>query len=171
MKRRRFLRRGAVGVTLGTVGCLGTGGEVVVTVTRDVSVHPGTGWIREIPDVSDPDGSISYISRSQAPFDVYFFTSEKQMRRYDAYTSGEDPETEPTGDRDIGRTATETTGGEYKASTKNDGGRQSIDATGPYYFVLDHSDYPAAGGAWPSDMPEPRTIYLDLTVTRQRFGF
>ncbi|RXK50432.1 twin-arginine translocation signal domain-containing protein [Halorientalis pallida] len=170
MERRRFLQRGAVGVALGTVGCLGSGGEVVVTVSREVSVQPGTGWIREIPDVSDPGGSISYISRSQVPFDVYFFTNKKQMQRYDAYTNGEDPEKRPTGNRDIGRTATETTGGEYKASTKNDGGRQTIDEAGPYYFVLDHSDYPAAGGAWPSDMPKRRTIYLDLTVTRQRFG-
>ncbi|WP_299266554.1 hypothetical protein [Halorientalis sp.] len=170
MERRRFLQRGVAAAALGTVGCLGSGGEVVVTVSRDVRIEPGTGWIREIPDVSDPGGSISYISRSQAPFDVYFFTSEQQMGRYDDYTSGEDPAQPPTGDRDIGRTATETDGGQYKASTKDDGARQSIDESGPYYFVLDHSDYPAAGGAWPSDMPKRRSIYLDLTVTRKRFG-
>lgn len=172
MRRRQFLHSGVVGLTVGTVGCLGTGGEVVVTVSREVAVEPGTGWIREIPDVSDPGGSISYITRSQGPFDVYFFTSEKQMRRYSAYTSGEDPAKQPTGNRDIGRTATETkSGGTYKASTKNDGARQAIDATGPYYFVLDHSDYPAAGGAWPEETPERRSIYVDLTVTRKRFGF
>jgi hypothetical protein len=170
MQRRRFLQRGAAGLVLGTVGCLGSGGEVVVTVSRDVAVEPGTGWIREIPDVSDPGGSISYISRSQVPYDVYFFTSEEQMQRYDAYTGGEDPEKHPTGDQNVGRTATETESGNYKASTKNDGGRQSIDETGPYYFVLDHSDYPAAGGARPNDMPERQSIYLDLTVTRKRFG-
>jgi hypothetical protein len=170
MERRKYLQRAVTGVTLGTVGCLGSGGEVVVTVSRDVTVEPGTGWIKEIPDVSDPGGSISYITRSQVPFDVYFFTSERQMRRYDAYTDGEEPEKVPTGDLDIGRTATETSGGEYKASTKNDGGRQSVDASGPYYFVLDHSDYPAAGGARPSDMPERRSIYVDLTVTRKRFA-
>ena len=170
MERRKFLQRAVTGAAVGTVGCLGSGGEVVVTVSRDVSIEPGTGWIREIPDVSDPGGSISYISRSKAPFDVYFFTSRKQMRRYDAYTSGEVPEKLPSGDQDIGRTATETESGDFKASSKNDGGRQSIDESGPYYFVLDHSDYPAAGGARPSEMPDRRSIYLDLTVTKQRFG-
>lgn len=170
MKRRRFLRGGVAGVALGTVGCLGSGGEVVVTVSRDISVEPGTGWIREIPDVSDPGGSISYISRSQVPFDVYFFISKQQMQRYDAYTSGEGPAKTPTGNQEIGRTATETESGRYKASSKKDGGRQPIDATGPYYFVLDHSDYPAAGGAHPSDMPKRQSVYLDLTVTRKRFG-
>ncbi|MFB6084843.1 MAG: hypothetical protein ABEJ94_11440 [Halorientalis sp.] len=171
MDRRRFLRHGAVGVTLGTVGCLGIGGEVVVRVQRTVSVEPGSGWIKEIPDVSDNGGTISYISRAQAPFDVYFFTSQRQMRQYDAYVGGDAPRNHPAGDRAIGGTATVTDAGNYAATTTENGGRQPIDETGPYYFVLDHSDYPAAGGARPREIARPRSIYLDLTVTRKRFGF
>ena len=168
MKRRTFLRSALPGTALGASGCLGLGGEVVVSVAKEIGVEPGTGWIREIPDVSDPGGAISYIARAQTPFDVYFFTSERQMRRYHAYTSGEDPEQTPTGDQSVGRTAIETQSGTFKATSKNDGGRQTIDEAGPYYFVLDHSDYPAAGGARPAEIAERQTIYLDLTVTRKR---
>ncbi|WP_336001303.1 hypothetical protein [Halorientalis halophila] len=170
MQRRQFLQAVAGGTTLGSAGCLGIGGDLVVTVQKDVSVEPGTGWIKEIPDVSDSGGEIAYTARSRAPFDVYFFTSAEAMRRYDAYTSGEEPESTPPGDQDVGRTATSTGGDRYEATSANDGGRQPIEGSGPYYFVLDHTDYPAAGGARPDEMPERRSIFLDLTVTRQRFG-
>ena len=59
MERRRFLRRGAVGVTLGTVGCLGSGGEVVVTVKSEYYRGWGTYFERRT------DGDVSYDDTNQ----------------------------------------------------------------------------------------------------------
>jgi hypothetical protein len=76
MNRRSVVRTMRAGLAAVESGCLG-GGEVVVTVTRDVHVEPGRAWMeRAIPDVSDPGRAIQYIVRSETPFDVYFFTDE-----------------------------------------------------------------------------------------------
>jgi len=169
MDRRAFV--GALGAAVSTAGCLGGGNEIVVTVRRDVSVQPGTGWVTEIPDVSDDGGAISYVSHASERYDVHFFVGEDRIEQYRTYTSEteSDPAGTPSGDRDVSRTATDAGDGQYQATSADDGGRQSIDATGPYYFVLDHSDYPT-GGARPEEYADPLTVHLDLTVTEQRFG-
>jgi len=170
MDRRSFLRAVGVGTALGTAGCIGGGGKVVVTIQREIAVSPHSGWAKEIPDVSDPGGAISYISRAGKPFDVYFFTSADQMQQYRAFINREEPNVMPPGNREIGGTATDVGDGMYRATSKDDGGRQPIDAQGPCYFVLDNSNYPTAGGAYLEDPPSPRTIFLDLTVSQKRFG-
>jgi hypothetical protein len=170
MDRRSFLRGVGVGTVAGTAGCIGGGGKVVVNVQREISVRPRTGWIKEIPDVSNPGGAISYVSRASDAYDVYFFTSAAQVEQYQAFTDGEEPDHMPPGDRTIGGTATAVSKDTYRATSRDDGGRQSIGASGPYYFVLDNSNYPTAGGAYLRDPPTERSIYLDLTVSKQRFG-
>lgn len=170
MNRRSFLRGAAAAGCLGGAGCIGGGGEIVTNIQREISVKPGEGWSERIPAVLDNGGAVSYVTRARLPYDVYFFTSEAQMRAYRAFTDGEEPDRLPTGDRSVGRTATPVGERMHKATSKNDGGRQEIEGTGPYYFVLDNSDYPAAGGAYPSAQPSSRSIFLDLTVTRKRFG-
>ncbi|MFB6165518.1 MAG: hypothetical protein ABEJ31_10205 [Haloarculaceae archaeon] len=174
MDRRTYLRTaatGAVGLAGATAGCIGGGGEVVVNVQRTVTVQPGASWHTEIPDVSGEGGAISYVAKADAPFDVYFFLSEDQYDRYRAYLHGEtDGGSLPAGDQEIGRTATQAGQHTYRASTDDDGARQPIDAAGPYYFVVDHSDYPPAGGAFPRDPPERRRVSVSLTVTKQQFS-
>lgn len=170
MERRTFLCAVGAGAVLGTTGCIGGGGKIVVNIQREIVVRPHTGWIKEVPDVSDPGGAISYVSRADEAYDVYFFTSETQVQQYRAFTDGEEPSRMPPGNREIGGTATPVGSDMYKATSEDDGGRQSIDAQGPYYFVLDNSNYPTAGGAYLQDEPSPRTIFLDLTVSQKRFG-
>lgn len=164
MNRRRFLSTVALGGVVGSAGCLGTGGEVITSVRQTITVEPGSGWVEEIPD---DGGQIAYITRARRPYDVYFFTSDEQIKQYRAYLAGESPDETPAGDQDIGRTATESSG-DYMAKTDDDGGRQPIDADGPYYFVLDNSDYPASGAYPAEDAPKNRRIFLDLSVTARQ---
>jgi len=170
MNRRTFLQT-ATGVgVLGTAGCIG-GGEVIVEVQRDVSVRPYSGWAEEIPDVSDSGGSISYIAKSEKPFDVYFFVGEQPYGSYKRYVDNETHSASERGDSAIGQTAIRNESGTYVASTEDEGARQPIEGTGPYYFVLDHSNYPVSGGAMVEDPPAERSITLDLTVTKDRMSF
>jgi hypothetical protein len=178
MQRRSFLRAVGVAGVLGTAGCIGGGSELVANTARTITVEPGTGWITEIPDVSGSGGAISYTADCRRRFDVYFFVGETQVERYRSFVEAADdggtpPATTgdlPVGNRDVGQTAVSGGGDRYRAATADDGARQPIDESGPYYFVLDHSAYPAGGGAYPDDLPEPRSIHLDLTVTKSRFG-
>lgn len=169
MNRRSYLRRAGTAVTVATAGCIGGGGEVVLSVRQDVTVPPHSGWAKEIPDVSDPGGAISYLARADYTFDVYLFVGNEQYRRYRDWVNGREVSDLPSGDQEIGQTAIETDD-MYEAATDDDGGRMSIDRTGPYYFVLDNSNYPASGGAFISDSADARRIQLDLTVTEQRYG-
>jgi len=178
MERRAVLRRLAAGGAVGTAGCIGGGGKVVTNVQRDISVAPHSAWIREIPDVSDPGGAISYIARASHPFDVYFFIGEQSIRTYQAYVRAEQQEGTtasisgqlPNGHSEVTRTATRQETDLYRATSVDDGGRRPLDMAGPYYFVLDNTNYPAAGGAYIGDNPQLRSIYLDLTVSQKRFG-
>lgn len=163
-----FLAGVASGVTVSTAGCIGGGGKVVKNVQQSYTIQPGQGKVFDIPDVSDPGGAIQYRAKAGQPFDVYFFTSEDQWMAYDAYTDGDDPSNTPAGNTDIGGTAKEVATGTYKAQTKNEGGRQPISATGPYWFVIDHSDY--RGETAPGEEPSPLEVFLNLTVSKRRFG-
>ena len=178
MDRRAFLRRVGVAGTLATAGCIGGGGEVVERTAKTVTIDPYSGWVLEIPDVSDPGGTISFTAECERKFDVYFFTSEAALTAYEEYVDqkpaeqnpGEAAGDMPDGDERITQTATEGGDGRYRAATNDQGARQGIEGTGPYYFVLDHSNYPAAGGAFLDDPAEARWIDLDLTVSKKRFG-
>lgn len=178
MDRRSLLRRAGVAGTLATAGCIGGGGEVVASTAKTVTVEPYSGWVKEIPDVSDPGGAISYTAEAERQFDVYFFTGESELKAYEDYvdqkrseqTPGAATGDMPKGDQSIGKTATEGDDGRYRASTNDGGARQKIDATGPYYFVVDNSNYPAAGGAFLDDSPKQRWVDVDLTVSKKRFG-
>ena len=178
MDRRSFLRRSGLAGALATAGCLGGGGEVVESTARTVTIEPYSGWIAEIPDVSDPGGTISYTAECERGFDVYFFTSEDERDAYEEYIERKPADQQPgaaagdmpKGDQSIGQTATEGDDGRYRAATKDKGARQPIDGSGPYYFALDNSNYPAAGGAFLEEPAESRWVDLDLTVTKRRFG-
>lgn len=170
MNRRAFLRTAGTAATVATAGCVGGSGEILVTVKKKVTVQPNSGWVKEIPDVSDPGGSISYIARADRPFDVYFFVGREQFERYQGFIEGRDVQDHAAGNQQLGGTAVEVNDDLYEAATKDRGAKMSLDEEGPYFYVLDNSDYPAAGGAFLHDPPEPRDIQLDLTVTKQRFG-
>jgi hypothetical protein len=170
MNRRSFLGSLTLATTVGTAGCLSGGGEVVVETQRDVEVVADSGWKTEIPDVSDKGGTISYIARADTPFDVYFFTDEASYTEYRAYIRNDRHEASAAGNQDVGTTATPDGDDFYQASTPDDGARYEIEETGPYLFVLDHSDYPPGGGAYPSEHASPLTVRLNLTVTRDNFG-
>lgn len=165
MQRRSLLAGVAVGLG-GVAGCVGGGGEVVTTVQRTVSVRPGQGWVKEIPDVSDPGGAIQYRATAGQPFDVYFFSSEEAYMFYDTYTDGNEPARTPAGNTDVGTSAEALGEDTYRATTQNGGAREQIDDTGPYFFVVDHSDY--REGAVPGDEPEPLSVSVDLTVTQRK---
>ena len=177
MNRRTFLRGSGVAVAVGSAGCIGGGGKVVESTAKTVTIDPYAGWVLEIPDVSDSGGTISYTAECERGFDVYFFTSDDARQAYEEYVDqkpaeqrpGEATGDLPKGDQSIGQTATEGDDGRYRAATKNMGARQPIDDSGPYYFVLDNSNYPAAGGAYLQDPAEARWIDLDLTVSEKRF--
>jgi hypothetical protein len=162
MRRRNVLATLAVGaVPVG--GCIGGGSEVVTSVQRSVSVTPGQGWVEEIPDTSG--GAVQYKARADRPFDVYLFTSESEFLRYDAYIDGKGPERTPSGHDEISARAEQVTEATYEAETPDGGARASVDASGPYYFVVDHSDY--RDGATPGDNPSALSVFLDLTVTER----
>lgn len=149
-------------------GCIGGGGKVVTTVQRTVSVEPGQGWVKKIPDVSDPGGALQYTAKASQAFDVYFFTSEESYMYYDTYVDGGKPALTPSGDDAIGTTAERLGKDAYQAATPDGGAREQVEESGPYFFVVDHSDY--RDGAAPGEEPSPLSAFVDLTVTKHRFG-
>lgn len=171
MRRRRLIRSlGAAAFGAGCLGpgCLGLGGEVVVSVQRSVEVPPGEGWVRKVPDVSDPGGAISYaVTSEDGSFDVYLF-QEEGYRYYDAYVTGREPERTPKGLAQFNTVAVETDGDVYEAATQDDGARESLEAAGPYYFVVDHSNYRLSHRT--DDHAEPLSAFVDLEVVEDRIG-
>lgn len=172
MKRRAFLQTAGAGAIAVGSGCLGTGGDVVVNVAESVTVDPGEGWVEEVPDVSDPGGALSYRVRSeQRAFDVYFFVGDGQFEHYDAFVSGRDPEETPPGHTSFSKAAVPKSGSEdvYEAATTDDGAREPLDATGPYYFVVDHSNYRMENRV--DEYGEPLSAFVDLKVVEERSVF
>ena len=168
MKRRVLLASLGASAVFGLGGCIGGGSEVVTTVQRTVRVEPGQGWVERVPDVSDPGGAIQYKVSASQPFDVYFFTSEESYMFYDTFVDGGDPAGTPPGDRDVGTAARRLEKDAYRATTKNEGGREPVDASGPYFFVVDHSRY--RGERPPGEQADPLSAFVDLTVTKKKFG-
>ena len=168
MKRREMLRVAGASAGVGLAGCVGGGSDVVETMQRQVSVTPGQGWVTELPDVSDPGGAIQYNVSANQRFDVYFFTSEESYMFYDTFVDGGDPAGTPPGDRDVGTAARRLEKDAYRATTKNEGGREPVDASGPYFFVVDHSRY--RGERPPGEQADPLSAFVDLTVTKKKFG-
>lgn len=168
VNRRAVLRTVGAGLTAVGAGCLGGGGEVIVSVQQDVHVDPGEAWMEtDIPDLSDPGGAVQYIVSSETAFDVYFFTDRDAFEQYDAYIKGREPEETPPGDPELSQTAVPKEGSDlYEATSANGGNRQSIDAAGPYYFVVDHSNYRMETRVEKFD--DPLTAFVDLTVIRRR---
>jgi hypothetical protein len=168
MKRRRFLQTAGVGATVVGAGCMGGGGEVIVSVQRDVRVEPQGAWTRaDIPDVSDPGGEIRYIVKSETPFSVYFFTDPAQFERYDAYIKGREPDETPPGNPKFSQTAVQPEGSDiYQASTDNDGARESLEEPGPYFFAVDHSNYRMETRV--GDYDDPLKAFVDLTVIKSK---
>ena len=171
MNRRSVLRTAGAGFLALGAGCIGGGGEVIVTVQQDVKIKPGEAWMeREIPDLSESGGAIEYIVRAKAPFDVYFFTDKADFEQYDAYIKGHEPDRTPPGYGKFSQTALPQDGSSlYEAMTNNGGARQSIDATGPYYFAVDHSSYRMETRVEKFD--DPLTAFVDLKVIQQRSVF
>jgi len=149
-------------------GCLGGGGEVIVSVQRDVTVEPGTAWMEtEIPDLSESGGAIEYIVKAETPFDIYFFSNESDFERYDAYIKGDDPDKTPPGNSEFSRAAVPVEGSDiYEATTDNGGNRQSVESAGPYYFAVDHSNYRMENRVEKFD--DPLQAFVDLKVIRKR---
>jgi hypothetical protein len=167
MNRRAALR--SIGAAFGTVGagCLGGGGEIIVSVQRSVTIEPGRAWIKkDIPDISDSGGGIEYIVRSESPFDVYFFAGEDSFEHYDAYLGGYDPEETPSGHREISQTSTKTGSEAHEATSSNNGNRQPIDVEGPYYFAVDHSSYRMETRV--EEFDDPLNPVIDLKIIRDR---
>ena len=168
MKRRSVIR--TVGAGLGVVGsgCLGGGGEVIVSIQRDVTVEPGDAWIeREIPDLAESGGAIEYIVRAERPFDVYFFVDRTDFERYDSYIDGDDPDETPPGNEEFSQAAVPEEGTEmYTATTDGGGNRESIDRSGPYYFAVDHSSYRMENRV--EEFDDPLRAFVDLKVIRNR---
>jgi len=165
MNRRTLLSTAVVGFAGGVSGCIGGGGEVVTTVQRSVSIRPGRGWVKTIPDVSDPGGAIQYRAKADRKFDIYFFSTEESYMFYDTFVDGDEPAMTPAGNTDVGTTAQLVAEDTYEAATPNDGAREVIDDTGPYFFVVDHSAY---GDTTPGDEPKPLDVFVDLTVTQRK---
>lgn len=172
MRRRTYLRTLGVGAaTLGS-GCLSTGGEVVVGVTESIRVDPGDGWTRKIPDVSDPGGAISYTVRSkQSAFDVYLFVGEAEYTHYQEFIRDREPAETPPGNSQLSKAAVPQSGSEelYEASTQDEGARESLEFTGPYYFVVDHSNYRMENRV--DEYGDPLSAFVDLEVVQQRSVF
>lgn len=164
MERRAVLSSVVAGAAW-TAGCIGGGSDVVTTLQRDVVVSPGQGWVKRIPDVSGSGGAIQYKARASQPFDVYLFTGEAEFMFYDTYLDGGKPARKPSGHGSVGATARQVSEGSFEATTPDDGAREPIDAEGPYFFVVDHSDY--GDGPAPGDDPSPLSVFLDMTVTER----
>ena len=168
MNRRTLLRTVGAGLTAVGAGCLGSGGEVIVNVQQDVHVDPGEAWMEtDIPDLSESGGGIEYIVRSETPFDVYFFADGEAFGRYDAYLKGREPDETPPGHPELSQTAVPKQGSDlYEATSEGGGNRQSIDAAGPYYFAVDHSNYRMETRV--EEFDDPLTAFVDLKVIRER---
>jgi len=150
MDRRRFLRTFAVGTTAAAAGC--TGGEVVHTVNRSISVTYENGWTTEIPASAD---KIKFVVRDEKPFDVFVFTDSSDAEQYKAYLDGEKPDRQPVGNRDLGGSSTEINadgGSLHEVKTENSA-RQDLPGGGPAYFAVDHSNYGDVG-TMPNDTVE-----------------
>jgi len=168
MRRRAFVASLAAGSAGVVTGCVGGGSEVVTVVQRSITIPPGDGWVKEVPDVSDPGGAVQYTAQSSDPFHVYFFTSEQAYMYYHTYVSGDEPALTPGGHDEISTAATETGDNSYGAATGESGSRVSVSESGPYFFVLDHSDY--RDETVPADDADRVSVFLNLTVTERRFG-
>ena len=168
MNRRSVLRTVGTGLAALGSGCLGGGGEVIVSVQQDVTVAPGDAWTREdIPDLSDSGGAIEYIVRSETPFDVYFFADQHDFEQYDAYIRGQEPDSTPPGNGKLSQTAIENReSGLYEATTADGGNRESVETSGPYHFAVDHSSYRMETRV--EEFDDPLTAFVDLKVIRNR---
>ena len=167
MNRRTVLTTAGTGLAALGSGCLGGGGEVIVSVQQDVTVEPGEAWIEEgIPDLSDSGGAIEYIVRSETPFDVYFFDDESDFEQYDTFIRGHEPDRTPPGNPQFSQTAVRNGDGLYEATTGEGGSRESVDSAGPYYFAVDHSNYRMETRV--EEFDDPLTAFVDLKVIRNR---
>lgn len=168
MKRRRFLQTVGISVTAVGSGCMGGGGEVVVSVQQDVRVEPHGAWTEEaIPDVSDPGGELQYIVKADIPFNVYFFTDRERFEQYNTYIEGREPGETPPGNPEFSQTAVQSEGSDiYEASTDDGGARESLDESGPYFFAVDHSNYRMETRV--EDYDDPLTAFVDLTVIKHK---
>ena len=156
------------GLAVASSGCLGASGEVIVSVQQDVTVEPGNAWMeKEIPDLSDSGGAIEYIVRAEQAFDVYFFSDESDFQKYKAYINGDEPAATPPGNGEFSQAAVPAKNKDlYEATTDNDGGRESVEAAGPYYFAVDHSNYRMENRV--DEYDEPLQAFVDLKVIRKR---
>lgn len=149
-------------------GCLGGGGEVIVSVQQNVTVEPGNAWMeKEIPDLADSGGAITYIVKAETPFDVYFFSDKSDFEQYDTYIKGGDPDSTPPGNSNLSQAAVQVSGSDvYEATTDNGGSRQSVESSGPYYFAVDHSSYRMENRVEKFD--DPLQAFIDLKIIRKR---
>jgi len=156
------------GLAVAGSGCLGGGGEVIVSVQQDVSVEPGNAWMEtEIPDLAESGGAIEYIVRAERAFDVYFFSDQAAFEQYDAYIKGDDPEETPPGNSEFSQAAVPAEDKDlYEATTDNGGNRQSVESAGPYYFAVDHSNYRMENRV--EEFDDPLQAFVDLKVIRNR---
>ena len=168
MNRRTVLRTVGTGLVAAGTGCLGGGGEVILSVQRDVTVGPGDAWMEtEIPDLSESGGAIEYIVRAEQAFDVYFFADAADFEQYDAYIKGGDPEATPPGHGDFSQAAVPAEGNDlYEATSADGGNRQPVDSSGPYYFAVDHSSYRMENRV--EEFDDPLQAFVDLKVIRKR---
>ncbi|WP_262179944.1 hypothetical protein [Haloarcula laminariae] len=168
MNRRSVLQTLGAGLAVAGSGCLGGGGEVIVSVQQDVTVEPGNAWMEtEIPDLSESGGAIEYIVRAEQAFDVYFFSDESDFEQYNAYIKGDDPDSTPPGNSDFSQAAVPAEGSDlYEATTDNGGNRQSVESTGPYYFAVDHSSYRMENRV--EEFDDSLQAFVDLKVIRKR---
>jgi hypothetical protein len=161
MDRRSMLRAvGTSGAVL-AAGCLG--GTVRHDVQRSVRIPRGEYWVSELPPV-EGSGAISYTVRAERRFDVYVFTDDAAFETYrDVHGGGSVPSSAPRGDRDLGMTAVEASGGDqYVARTADEGAREPYGADSGAAFVVDHSAY--AIGAAPAETADPLSPFVDLEV-------
>ena len=169
MRRRTYLRTVGAGAATLSGGCLGGGGKVVVSVAESISIRPGDGWVEEIPDVSDTGGAVSYIIRSgQAPFDVYFFVGRERYDYYETFVGGEDPAKTPRGHSSFSKAAVPRTASKdvYEAATKDGGAREPLDVAGPYFLVVDHSNYRMENRVESDE--DSLSVFVDLEVVQHR---
>lgn len=165
MRRRAMMKTVGVAAIASVAGCLG-GGEVVAEIQRSVTVEPGQYWSQELPDVSGSGGSIEYVVSGDRGFDLLFFTSGDDYAAYRQTLRGEETDRAPTGHDAFSETAVPVEDGEgYRARTEN-GARESLDAEGPYYVVVDHTDYGV--GARPGDPGSALSVTIDLTLVENR---
>jgi hypothetical protein len=167
VNRRAVLATAGTGLAALGSGCLGGGGEVIVSVQQDVTVDPGNAWLEEdIPDLSDSGGAIEYIVRSETPFDIYFFSNQSDFEQYDRFISGHEPDRTPSGNPKFSQTAVRNGDGLFEATTADGGNRESVETAGPYYFAVDHSNYRMETRV--EEYGDPLTAFVDLKVIRNR---